>query len=217
MSAGGTSPTASTATPPARGIRAHRNALLACRRCPRVVPPVVAGPALRSRIYLLGQAPGVHEGEIGRPFAWTAGKTLFRWFEGLGVAEETFRKKVYMAAVLRCFPGKGAGSGDRVPSRAEIERCRSWIAAEQQILRPELVIAVGRLGIEQVMSSRPRCLEDVVGGVARTEFHGREIEWVALPHPSGLSSWHKTEPGRTLLGRALDALGRHPTWKNTFG
>ena len=66
-------------------LERHRAALLSCRRCPSVVPPVVTGLPVMSEIYLLGQAPGVHEGRLGRPFAYTAGKTLFRWFARLGV------------------------------------------------------------------------------------------------------------------------------------
>ena len=43
---------------------AHREGLLACRLCPEMVGPVVAGPAVQSKVLLLGQAPGPHEGEI---------------------------------------------------------------------------------------------------------------------------------------------------------
>ena len=178
---------------------------------------MVTGPAVLSRVYLLGQAPGPHEGRLGRPFAYTAGKNLFRWFSTLGVEEERFRERVYMAAVLRCFPGKSGGGGDRVPGGSEIAACSRWISAEQRFLRPELVIAVGRLAIEQVGGVRPAGLQSVVGGVQRGEFHGRDIEWVALPHPSGLNTWYKVEPGKSLLRRALAALGRHPAWKKTFG
>ena len=66
--------------------------------------PVVSGGAVVSRVLLVGQAPGDKEPVLGRPFAWTAGKKLFRWFlEHTGVDEPTFRSHVYMAAVCRCF------------------------------------------------------------------------------------------------------------------
>lgn len=180
-----------------------------------MVPPSVCGPPVASEIYLVGQAPGVHEVGIGHPFAWTAGRTLFRWFAGLGVTEETFRARVYMAAVIRCFPGKAPGGGaDRVPSPDEVQRCGAWMRAEVAILAPTLVIAVGKLAIAQI---RP-CgrLEEVVGPLHRGELHGRPVDWVALPHPSGVSAWPKTEPGRTLLADALATLGRHESWRRTF-
>ena len=197
-------------------LQRHRRALLRCRACPDVLPPVVAGPALLSPVYLIGQAPGFHEGRLGRPFAYTAGKNLFRWFATLSADEERFRERVYLAAVLRCFPGKARSGGDRVPGRAEIERCSRWMAAEQRILRPELVIAVGKLAIERVTGSRVAGLDSAVGEVRRGELYGRPVDWMALPHPSGLNTWYKVEPGKSLLRRALRALGRHPAWNKAF-
>lgn len=204
-----------------RRLKIHREAALACRLCPDVVGPVVIGPAVESEIYLVGQAPGPREGEIGRPFAWTAGKTLFSWFESIGAGEAAFRERVYMAAVLRCFPGKppaknGKAGGDRVPRRDEIERCRSWMQAELDILRPKLVIAVGALAIAQLHGARDFKLDEVVGKLRTTAFLGHTVEWIALPHPSGLSSWFKVEPGKTLTREALSTLAAHPAWRRTF-
>lgn len=195
----------------------HRRRLLACRRCTGVHPPVVTGRAVESPIYFLGQAPGVHEGDLGQPFAWTAGKRLFAWLGSLGVAEEEFRSRVYMAAVIRCFPGKAKqGGGDRVPHRTEISACGSWIADEVRILRPRLVVAVGRLAMERVSGTKLAKLHDVVGPVHRNRFEGHDVDWVGLPHPSGLSAWHKVEPGKRLLRVALSSLAAHEAWKQTF-
>src|ERR1700759_2537842 len=109
------SPALSPATA-ARKLRLPPGALDACRACPKMIGPVVHGPPVVSGILLVGQAPGPREGSFGKPFAWTAGRTLFRWFEeAIGVGEEEFRAKVYMAAVARCFPGKAPGGGDRRP------------------------------------------------------------------------------------------------------
>jgi uracil-DNA glycosylase len=178
-----------------------------------MIGPVVHGPAVDSRVMLVGQAPGPREGSFGRPFAWTAGKTMFRWFEeSLGVDEATFREKVYIAAVARCFPGKASGGGDRRPDADETERCKSWLAREVEILRPELVIAVGTMAIEQVLGEKGP-LVDMVKETRRVRWHGREVDVVALPHPSGASPWHKMEPGKTLLGKALKRLGRHPAMR----
>ena len=66
--------------------------LRACRACPKMVGPPVHGAPVESEVFLLGQAPGPHEGKLGRPFAYTAGRTLFRWFEeATDVGEEQFR------------------------------------------------------------------------------------------------------------------------------
>ena len=117
-------------------------------------PPVTCGP-VDSRVLLVGQAPGDKEPALARPFAWTAGKQLFKWFAPLGLDEAAFRQRVYMAAVCRCFPGKNPSGGDRVPSPDEVARCRPWLDREFELLRPELVIPVGRLAIEQFLPARP--------------------------------------------------------------
>lgn len=195
----------------------HRNLLLACRRCPDVHPPVVTGNPVASPVYLVGQAPGPHEGRLGKPFAYTAGRTLFRWFGQIGVDEETFRDRVYMAAVLRCFPGKASGGGgDRVPAADEIARCGEWIAVEQRLLRPRLVIPVGRLAIEQVFGRKIAKLDQVVGQVHAVSYHGHQVDCIPLPHPSGLSTWFKREPGKTLLADALQQIQQHPSWGEAF-
>lgn len=196
-------------------MRVHREEVLACRRCESVVGPSVIGPANGSAIYAIGQAPGPHEARKGRPFAHTAGKALFGWFERIGVDERSYRERVYIAAVARCFPGK-AGKGDRLPNAAEIEACRPFVAHEVGLLRPALVIPIGRLAIAEVLGEKRFQLKDVVGKELRTSFHGVEVDVIPLPHPSGLSAWPKVEPGKTLLARALERLAAHSTWRATF-
>lgn len=165
-----------------------------------------------SPVVLVGQAPGDKEPKLGRPFAWTAGRTLFRWFEeASGVTEAEFRARIYMAAVCRCFPGKRPGGGDRVPDREEVAACARWLDAELAILRPRLVLPVGKLAIEQFTAYTR--LEDLIGRKLRAERAGLAFDLVPLPHPSGASPWPRTEPGRTLLGRALRLVARHEAFR----
>ena len=140
----------------------HLTALRACERCPQMHRPVVVGRAVVSRILLVGQAPGDKEPQLGRPFAWTAGKTLFKWFHGaLGWTEEEVRERIYFAAVCRCFPGKKPTGGDRVPAPEEIENCAHWLEREFELLRPSLVLPVGKLASAQFLPASP--LNDVIG------------------------------------------------------
>ncbi|WP_437337989.1 uracil-DNA glycosylase family protein [Sorangium sp. So ce394] len=193
----------------------HRE-LEACRACPKMIGPVVHGPPVPSRILLIGQAPGPREGSLGRPFAWTAGRTLFRWFEAaLGVREDELRRRVYMSAVARCFPGKAKGGGDRRPDPEEILRCRTHLAREVGILEPRLILPVGSLAVEQVLGHRGP-LAGVIGEARRARFHGVEADVICLPHPSGASTWHRTEPGISLLGRALRLIAEHPEAARAF-
>ena len=182
-----------------------------------MIGPVVHGPPVVSRIFLVGQAPGPREGSFGRPFAWTAGRTLFRWFEeALGVGEEEFRKKVYIAAVARCFPGKAPGGGDRKPDKDEIARCKPFLEREVSLLQPRLVIPVGSLAITEVLGYTGK-LDALIGSIHRARYHGVDTDIIALPHPSGASPWHKMEPGKTLLGKAMALVAAHPEARAAFG
>jgi uracil-DNA glycosylase len=193
----------------------HVRALHACDRCPKMHKPVVSGPAVSSSLFLVGQAPGIKEPLMGRPFAWTAGKTMFRWFEeSWGVDEAMFRKNVYMAAVCRCYPGKNPKGGDRVPDEVEINKCAQWMEAEFQLLKPRLVLAVGKLAINQFMLCGK--LDGVVGKLTSVERFGHRFDLIALPHPSGASTWHRMEPGKTLLRQALGLVRKHPAFQETF-
>ncbi len=192
-------------------IQAHQSALSQCRLCPKMIPPVIIGQAVKSEILLIGQAPGDREGDLGRPFAWTAGKTLFKWFESIGINEQDFRQQVYMSAVCRCFPGKNPKGGDRVPDKKEIASCSQWLKKEVELLQPKLIIPVGKLAIAQYLTVNK--LVDVIGQQFRQEVYGVEVDMIPLPHPSGASTWHRMSPGKELLAQALALLSQHESWK----
>lgn len=194
-------------------LRRHVTRLQGCQACPDMIRPVVTGTPVMSPVMLIGQAPGIKEGPLGRPFAWTAGKTLFGWFATIGLTEEQFRERVYIAAVARCFPGKAPSGGDRVPSPDEIERCSRHLATEVRILRPRLIIAVGKLSITQLFPDVDK-LTDIIGSQRRGTLAGHETDVIALPHPSGASTWHYTEPGKTLLAHALGRIRKHEAWRS---
>jgi uracil-DNA glycosylase len=187
----------------------HVTRLVQCRRCPLMIPPPISGGPVLSRIMLIGQAPGVREPVLKRPFAHTAGKTLFKWFEEYcGLSENELRENIYFAAVCRCFPGKAPGGTDRVPNRQEILNCSAWMNDEFEIVRPRLVIPVGRLAIAQFFPFLN--LEEIIGRGFPMRRGQRRYDLIPLPHPSGASPWHKIPPGKKLLRRALRLLVSHP-------
>ncbi|CAN5462584.1 uracil-DNA glycosylase family protein [soil metagenome] len=196
---------------PQLAIEKHVSALMSCTLCPLMVGPVVSSPPLLSKVYMIGQAPGPHEGSFGKPFAWTAGKTLFKWYSSIGLNEEQFRTLAYMAAVCRCFPGKTITGGDRVPNPLEVQNCSQWMAAEFKILQPQLVIPVGKLAIEQVLGKGQ--LVDVIGQSFQKTLFDVDCDVIPLPHPSGASTWFKKEPGISLLQQSLQQISRHPAWQ----
>ena len=191
-------------------LSAHQAELRQCQRCPDMIGPVITGEPVMSPVLLVGQAPGNKEGAAGRPFAWTAGKTLFQWFERIGITEATFRQRVYMAAVCRCFPGKNPKGGDRPPSPDEIAHCAPWLQREMALLRPQLILPVGKLAITRFIDCKR--LTDVIGARHRLATPSGHCDVIPLPHPSGASTWHRTEPGKTLLSDALTLIKQHPAW-----
>ena len=199
-------------TPSGTAVKRHLARLSACTLCPRMHRPAVVGRPSASRVILIGQAPGDREPKLGRPFAWTAGKTLFKWFdEALGWTENETRDRLYFAAVCRCFPGKKESGGDRVPDEDEIATCSRWLAAEFELLQPQLVLPVGKLAITQLLPAAP--LNDLIGRSFRIDYRGHAADCIPLPHPSGASPWHRMEPGKTLLRQALARIAEHPAIK----
>src|SRR5262249_7647856 len=182
------------------------------RGCPRMRSTPVSGGAIVSEVMLIGQAPGPREPTLKRPFAHTAGQTLFRWFERFcGMNEAVVRSTIYFAAVCRCFPGKSSGGTDRVPSLDEIRNCSSWMNDEIVILKPDLVIPVGRLAISQFIECTT--LESVIGTRFRVRRVDHVFDLIPLPHPSGASPWHKVLPGKQLLEKAMGKIARHPAMR----
>ena len=190
----------------------HQKTLLKCNKCKDMIGSPIVGNPVQSKIILIGQAPGVKEGDLKKPFAWTAGKNMFKWFLSIGLNEQRFRENVYMAAVCRCYPGKNiSGSGDRVPSEIEIKKCSNWLNQEIDYLKPNLIIPVGKIAISQFLIFEK--LNDVVGKKIKLKRNNSLIDIVALPHPSGLSTWYKKDPGKKLLIDALNIIKKSKSWQ----
>ena len=180
-----------------------------CRQClnagyPIALGAVFSGPA-SSRVMIVGQAPGVTEAQVKRPFNGSSGTRLFRWLAQAGWKEAEFRAHHYMTAVTKCFPGKTrAGKGDRVPSRVEQKLCRPFFDQELALVGPDVIVPVGRLAIE-LFFGRKFKLVDIVGA-SRQDEQGRWI--VPLPHPSGASLWLNRPEHQAQVTDALTILGQ---------
>jgi uracil-DNA glycosylase len=120
---------------------------------------------------------------------------------GFDSAEE-FRRLTYIAALMRCFPGRNpAGTGDLKPPPAAVANCAHWLDAELRILKPKVLIPVGQLAIARFLG--PGRLEDRVG-----QAFGERPVMVPLPHPSGQSRWLNDQANRKRLASALAVLGQ---------
>jgi uracil-DNA glycosylase len=199
---------------PSRELRvlldAHARALSACRRCtfhdPAILP--VVSSSREPLAMLVGQAPGKTEVVDRRPFAGRAGKTLFRWFAEVGIAESVARRRIYIAAITRCFPGSSpSGRGDRLPTPVQISNCSAWLDTEINIIAPRVIIPVGRLAIERFLGTAP--LTEHVGRAHRLDkFPGAPLA-IPLPHPSGASSWIHVRGHMDLVRSSLRLIAAH--------
>ncbi len=170
-----------------------------CRACAEAGYALESLPVLEGRpgqrAYMLGQAPGALEGEERRPWRGRARRTLRAW---LGLDEEQFYATFYCASVTRCYPGKApSGRGDRMPTPREQELCSFWRDSELELLRPELIVAVGGMAVRRLLGARP--LLGCVG--LRFDRDGTPV--VPLPHPSGASGWLNSRENRDRLECAL--------------
>ena len=86
-----------------------------------------------------------------------------------------------------------------------------WLEAEFELMKPELIIPVGKLAISQFIEVDK--LVDVIGQSFKKEINGRSVEIIPLPHPSGASTWHQRSPGKDLLEQALRNIEQHAEWR----
>lgn len=192
-------------------VAALIEAVAGCQRCQEAghlarAEPCLLGLAVltgRPRIVVIGQAPSRHAGRYAEPLASPFVRTVAGWLDRAGFPSGDLFARVHFTALTRCFPGPGAsGRGDRPPARAEIALCAGHLAAELALLRPAVILPVGKLAIDTLFG-RPRPLTDAVG----TCWERDGARYLPLPHPSGVSRWHNEPANRARLARALALLG----------
>jgi DNA polymerase len=83
----------------------------------------------------IGEAPGWHEDQQGRPFVGPAGKFLDQLLASINLK----REQVYIANVIKCRP-----TGNRDPLPTEIQNCRSWLEQQIEIIQPRMIVTLGR-------------------------------------------------------------------------
>jgi uracil-DNA glycosylase len=185
-----------------RSLRSLQRDVRVCRACAEAGFPLESLPVVHGhegqRAYLLGQAPGVVEGEERRPWRGRAGRTLRRWLE---LEEDEFYEAFYCASVTRCYPGRSPGGrGDRTPTPQEQDLCAFWRESELRLLRPGLIVTVGGLAARSLLG--PMRLSECVG---RRFVYG-DASAIPLPHPSGASGWLNAPTNRALVAEAAELI-----------
>jgi uracil-DNA glycosylase family 4 len=186
----------------------HRE-LAACMRCVAAGFIPTAAPIFKgeigNRVMVVGQAPAWYTSERPLPYSGATGKTLRAWLAQAGFPDDALHTQFYLTSLTKCFPGASpTGKGDRAPSAPEIALCRGHLDAEIALVRPDLILALGRLAATALVGPEP--LATLVGTIRAVEHAGHRMLVVPLPHPSGVSHWLNSFSNRALLAQALALL-----------
>lgn len=182
---------------------ALRELALGCTRCrlSKNRTQVVFSDGPRdARLMVVGEAPGANEDRTGLPFVGAAGKYLDLLLATVGLSRE---ESVYIANVLKCRP-----PGNRDPKPDEIEACSPYLRKQIDLVRPEVLLAVGSFS-GKLLTGRDK----VALGKLRGEVHSYHgVPLVVTYHPAALlrnprwtrAFWEDLQ----LLREVMD---RHPT------
>jgi len=122
-----------------------------------------------AELLFIGEAPGWHEDQQGRPFVGPAGAFLDQLLASIGLS----RKQVYIANVIKCRP-----PGNRDPLPAEIQACRKWLDHQIEIIHPRMIVTLGRYSLARYF---PNQSISKIHGKARKE---GDIIYYPMYHPA---------------------------------
>jgi uracil-DNA glycosylase family 4 len=125
-------------------------------------------------LMFVGEAPGFHEDQQGKPFVGQAGKLLDRLLAGIGLE----RDQVYIANVLKCRP-----PGNRDPQPDEIEACEAHLFRQIALIEPKVVATLGNFATK-LLSGKPTGITRVHGVEQETTLGGRRVLLYPLYHPA---------------------------------
>ena len=166
-------------TPPAPR-RAGRLSTTSCRtarsaRWPRAARQVVFGTGdADADLMFVGEAPGFHEDQQGKPFVGQAGKLLDKLLEEIGLA----REQVFIANVLKCRP-----PGNRDPQPTEIDACKGHLFRQIELIQPRVICTLGNFATK-LLSGSPQGITKVRGVPQLHEIGGRNVFLYPIFHPA---------------------------------
>ena len=126
------------------------------------------GPEGASLLFI-GEAPGWHEDQQGRPFVGPAGQFL----EELLASIELKRDQVYIANVIKCRP-----PGNRDPLPSEIQACSGWLEQQIELIKPKMIITLGRYSMARYFPN------ESIGKIHGKAKKQDNIIYYAMYHPA---------------------------------
>jgi len=126
-----------------------------------------------ARLMFIGEAPGREEDVQARPFVGEAGMLLTRLIEKMGLK----REEVYIANIVKCRPPM-----NRDPEKDEIQQCREFLERQIDIIRPDIIMSLGRIAASTLMGNEKLKITAIRGKI----FDYRGIPLVPTFHPAYL-------------------------------
>jgi uracil-DNA glycosylase family 4 len=143
-----------------------------CVKCDiaRLRTKVVPGEgAENAEIMFIGEAPGWHEDQQGRPFVGQAGQYLDRLLASIGLD----RRQVYIANVIKCRP-----PDNREPLPTEIQNCQPWLDAQIELIKPRMIVTLGRYSMARYFPGKS--ISKIHGTAQKRE----GVIYYAMYHPA---------------------------------
>lgn len=168
---------------PEGSIPALRRRARNCHACPlweHATQTVFRAGPEHAAIMLIGEQPGLHEDQEGRPFVGPAGRVLDRALAAAGLE----RDALYLTNAVKHFKYEQRGTA-KLHKRAnatEQAACRMWLAAELARVRPRVIVALGAMAAQAVFGNRFRITRDH----GRWHRIGDRVEAMATWHPSAV-------------------------------
>ncbi|NIR45083.1 MAG: uracil-DNA glycosylase [Gemmatimonadetes bacterium] len=148
-----------------------------CTRCEELVEartqvvPGVGPPD--ARVFFIGEAPGRREDAQGEPFVGDAGAYLTELLEKIGLS----RGEVFISNIVKCRPPE-----NRNPKTPEIENCAPYLERQLALIKPELVVLLGRFALERFFPREK--ITESAGVPRRKTIAGHEMTFLPLLHPA---------------------------------
>jgi DNA polymerase len=167
--------------PDIKSLKALHAAEVECTRCPLYshATQVVSGEgAARARIMLVGEQPGDQEDKQGKPFVGPAGGILAKALAEAGIE----RGDVFITNAVKHFKFEPRGKRrlHKRPNAYEIDRCHWWLEFERDIVKPELIVALGATAVRSI-TGKPLSINKIRGKLLPMQ-SGRRM--LATIHPS---------------------------------
>jgi len=143
-----------------------------CQRCEiaRYRTKVVPGEGPEdAEIMFVGEAPGWHEDQQGRPFVGPAGQYLEQLLASISLK----REQVYIANVIKCRP-----AANRDPLPTEIANCQGWLEHQIEIIHPKMIVTLGRYSMAKFFPGKS--ISKIHGTAQKQD----NIIYYAMYHPA---------------------------------